>query len=256
MSFTVVIPARYDSTRLPGKILKDIHGKTMLHRVCDCVKKSSASTIIVATDDERIVAEAKNIGVDACMTSKSHTSGTQRISEVVELLSIAKDQIIVNVQGDEPFLPASCIEQAADLLSQDPSADMATLYAPLSKKEEIFDSNVVKLVANQNHEAMYFSRAPIPWFRDEYEKDICSAAAIHNTYRHIGIYAYRAGFIRTYVAYPPSLLEQAEKLEQLRALWYGHTIKVAKAIEIPGPGVDSESDLNNARNFVQQHGLS
>jgi len=257
VAFTVIIPARFSSTRLPGKILKDIHGKTLLHRVYDCVKKSTAKSIIVATDDQRIVDEANNIGVDVCMTSQSHKSGTQRISEVITQRKISKDSIIVNVQGDEPFLPAACIEQVAELLAQDTQAEMATLCTPLLSKSEIFDSNVVKVVMNNNDQALYFSRAPIPWHRDEWahnehEHNTAALSIPKNVFRHIGLYAYRARFIQTYVDYPASQLENIEKLEQLRALWYGHTIKIAQAIEIPGPGIDNEADLMAAKKFVKE----
>ena len=251
MSFTVIIPARYASIRLPGKILKDIEGKTLLHRVFLCVKESNAESIIVATDEQRIVDEAKKIGVDVCLTDESHQSGTERISEVVTKLKIPADTIIVNVQGDEPFMPAACIEQVANLLIKNKQADMATLYTPLLETDEIADSNVVKVVVNNNNEAMYFSRAPIPWFRDEYEKQFYSATHLHNTFRHIGIYAYRAGFVQSLIEYPACRLEQIEKLEQLRALWNGHVIQTAQAVEVPGPGIDSESDLNTARERVK-----
>ncbi len=251
MSFMVVIPARYASTRLPGKILKDIEGKTLLKRVFLCVKKSTAKAIVVATDDQRIVDEANNIGVDVCLTSAEHESGTMRISEVISLRNISPETIIVNVQGDEPFMPAVCIEQVAKLLIENKQADMATLYTPLIEDEEIFDSNIVKVVINKNNHAMYFSRASIPWFRDEYEKKTCSEEHLQSTFRHIGIYAYRAGFIQQLVKYPACQLEKIEKLEQLRALWNGHIIKVAQAIEVPGPGIDSASDLIAARKRVK-----
>ncbi len=250
MPFTVVIPARYASTRLPGKILKDIGGKSLLHRVVECVQASKADSIIVATDDPRIVVEANNIGVEVCLTDEAHQSGTERIAEVVTKRKIPTDTIIVNVQGDEPFMPAACIEQVANLLMQNPHAEMATLYTHLLETTEITDSNVVKVVVNNNHEAMYFSRAPIPWFRDEYEKEIYAATHLQNTFRHIGIYAYRAGFVQNLIEYPACRLEQIEKLEQLRALWNGHVIQTAQAVEVPGPGIDSEADLTAAREFV------
>lgn len=251
MSFTVIIPARFASTRLPGKILKDIEGKTLLHRVFLCVKQSAADSIIVATDDQRIVDEATSIGVDVCVTDVAHESGTQRISEVITKLKISTETIIVNVQGDEPFMPATCIEQVAKLLIENDQIEMATLYTPLLGYNEIADSNVVKVVVNKNDEAMYFSRASIPWFRDEYEQSNYSAEHLQNTFRHIGIYAYRAGFVNKLIAYPSCQLEQIEKLEQLRALWNGHKIKVAQAINVPGPGIDSESDLVLARERVR-----
>ena len=264
MSFTVIIPARYASSRLPGKILKDIHGQTMLERVYRGVKKSSARSIIIATDDQRIIDEAQRIGADVCLTSTAHESGTQRLSEVVLQRDIAEESIIVNVQGDEPFLPASCIEQVANLLIEDTQAEMATLCTPLLDKDDIFDRNVVKVITNHKDYAMYFSRAPIPWNRDQWNRDQWSGdeyrngneSATHipqqNTYRHIGLYAYRARFIQTYVNYPACSLEQMEKLEQLRALWYGHNIKVAQAIDVPGPGIDSEADLIAAKALVME----
>ncbi len=254
MPFTVIIPARFASARLPGKILKDIEGKTLLHRVFLCVKQSSADSIIVATDDQRIVDEANNIGVDVCVTDVAHESGTQRISEVISKLKIPAETIIVNVQGDEPFMPAACIEQVASLLIDNNQVEMATLYTALLDYDEIIDSNVVKVVTNKNDEAMYFSRASIPWFRDEYEQSNYSAEHLQNTFRHIGIYAYRAGFINKLIAHPQCPLEKIEKLEQLRALWNGHKIKVAQAIEVPGPGIDSESDLITAREQVRLEG--
>jgi len=252
VGFTVVIPARYASTRLPGKILKDIEGKSLLHRVFLCAKKSAADSIIIATDDQRILDEASNIGAAACLTDQAHESGTQRISEVITKLNIPADTVIVNVQGDEPFMPAACIEQVANLLIENKQLEMATLCTPLLDTHEITDTNVVKVVVNKNEEAMYFSRAAIPWYRDEYERKSYSKEQLKNTFRHIGIYAYRAGFIQKLVAYPASQLEQIEKLEQLRVLWNGHVIRTAQATEIPGPGIDCQDDLLTARKLINQ----
>lgn len=247
MSFIVVIPARYASTRLPGKLLKELKGKPVLQHVHECVAKSGADSIIVATDDERIAETVRGFGGDVCMTAGSHHSGTQRIAEVIQTRNISAETIVVNVQGDEPFMPVACIEQVAKLLADNPDAVMATLRTPLISEDEVFDSNVVKVVANKAGEAMYFSRATIPWYRGDYEKRKLKQEHLDNTYRHIGIYAYRASFVQQYVDSPPSPLEEVELLEQLRVLWYGHKIVVAEAIEIPGPGIDTESDLEKAK---------
>lgn len=252
MSFTVVIPARYDSTRLPGKLLKDLNGKTVLQRVYDCVAKSNAESIIVATDDERIENAVKEFGGDVCLTADTHQSGTQRIAEVVQIRNIPPETIIVNVQGDEPFMPDTCIKQVASLLANSQDAVMATLYTPLISDDEVFDSNVVKVVANKAGEAMYFSRASIPWYRGDYENGDIKQTHLDNTFRHIGIYAYRASFIQQYVDYAPSPLEEIELLEQLRVLWYGHKIVITEASEIPGPGIDTPADLEKAKLLVSE----
>lgn len=251
MSFTVVIPARYASTRLPGKLLKELKGKPVLQRVYECANRSHADSIIVATDDERIAKVVSEFGGDVCMTAASHHSGTQRIAEVIRIRNIPADTIIVNVQGDEPFMPVACIEQVAELLLENTNAVMATLCTPLTSEEEIFDSNAVKVVTNKAGEAMYFSRATIPWYRGDYEDKKLNPDHLKNTYRHIGIYAYRANFVQQYVDYPPSPLEEIEMLEQLRVLWYGDKIVVAQAGEIPGPGIDTASDLEKAKALLQ-----
>lgn len=250
MSFTVIIPARYASERLPGKLLADLDGKPVIQRVYECVIDSGAESVIVATDDNRIVDCVRNFGGDVCMTDKSHQSGTQRIAEVVRSKNISPQTIIVNVQGDEPFMPAACIEQVASLLAENREAVMATLYTPLIDMSELFDSNVVKVVTNRTGEAMYFSRATIPWYRGDYENRTAQEKHLVNTHRHIGIYAYRASFVQQYIDYAPSMLEEAEKLEQLRVLWYGHKIATAEAIEVPGPGIDTAEDLQKARKIL------
>jgi len=247
VAFTVVIPARYGSTRFPGKLLKDLNGKSVLHRVYECVKKSSPESVIVATDSKDIVKAVNDFGGDVCMTAETHESGTQRIAEVIRSKNISANTIIVNVQGDEPFMPAICIEQVAKLLADNPDAVMATLSTPLTSEDEVFDSNVVKVVSNQVGEAMYFSRAPIPWCRGHYEEKKITSEHLSNTFRHIGIYAYRASFIQQYIDYLPSPLEDIEMLEQLRVLWYGHKIIVDVAAEIPGPGIDVPADLEKAK---------
>ena len=247
MSFVIVIPARYASTRLPGKLLKDLEGKSIIQHVYERAAKSGADSIIVATDDDRIAAEVTGFDGDVCMTSDTHQSGTQRIAEVIQLKNISSNAIIVNVQGDEPFIPVSCIEQVAELLNKHQDAVMATLYTPLTSEHELFDSNVVKVVANNSGEAMYFSRATIPWYRGDYEHKDITEQHLKNTHRHIGIYAYRASFIHQYTSYQPSPLEEIEMLEQLRVLWYGHKIAIAEAVDVPGPGIDTVADLEKAR---------
>ncbi|MCY9821367.1 3-deoxy-manno-octulosonate cytidylyltransferase [Aeromonas media] len=244
MSFVVVIPARYASTRLPGKPLADIHGKPMVQHVVEKALQSGADRVIVATDDERVRQALQATGVEVCMTSPDHQSGTERLAEVCRHYGFAADTIIVNVQGDEPLIPPVIIRQVADNLAA-ATAPMATLSVPIKDAEEAFNPNAVKVVTDKDGYALYFSRASIPWDRDRFAK---SHEQIGNYYqRHIGIYAYRAGFIQRYVDWAPSALEQVEALEQLRVLWYGEKIHVAQALEAPPVGVDTQTDLDKVR---------
>ncbi|WP_324003089.1 3-deoxy-manno-octulosonate cytidylyltransferase [Aeromonas hydrophila] len=248
MSFVVVIPARYASTRLPGKPLADIHGKPMVQHVVEKALQSGADRVIVATDDERVqqalAACAGQAGFEVCMTSKDHQSGTERLAEVCRHYGFAADTIVVNVQGDEPLIPPVIIRQVADNLAA-ATAPMATLSVPIQDAEEVFNPNAVKVVTDQKGYALYFSRASIPWDRDRFA---ANRELIGDHYqRHIGIYAYRAGFIQRYVDWAPSLLEQIEALEQLRVLWYGEKIHVAQALEAPPVGVDTQADLDKVR---------
>ncbi|QSE73959.1 3-deoxy-manno-octulosonate cytidylyltransferase [Aeromonas media] len=244
MSFVVVIPARYASTRLPGKPLADIHGKPMVQHVVEKALQSGADRVIVATDDERVQQALQATGVEVCMTSPDHQSGTERLAEVCRHYGFAADTIVVNVQGDEPLIPPAIIRQVADNLAA-ATAPMATLSVPIKDAEEAFNPNAVKVVTDREGYALYFSRASIPWDRDRFAK---SQEQIGNHYqRHIGIYAYRAGFIQRYVDWAPSALEQVEALEQLRVLWYGEKIHVAEALEAPPVGVDTQSDLDKVR---------
>ncbi len=218
MSFVVVIPARYASTRLPGKPLADIHGKPMVQHVVEKALQSGADRVIVATDDERVQQALQSTGVEVCMTSPDHQSGTERLAEVCRHYGFAADTIIVNVQGDEPLIPPAIIRQVADNLAA-ATAPMATLSVPIKDAEEAFNPNAVKVVTDKDGYALYFSRASIPWDWDRFAK---SHEQIGDHYqRHIGIYAYRAGFIQRYVDWAPSVLEQVEALEQLRVLWFG-----------------------------------
>lgn len=241
MSFVVVIPARFSSTRLPGKPLADIHGKPMIQWVVEQAQKSAALRVVVATDDERIRKALGPCGVEVCLTRADHESGTERLAEVVEQLGLAANEIVVNVQGDEPLLPPALIDQVAQLLAESDSP-MATLATTLDNAAQLQDSNVVKVVQSEAGHAMYFSRAGIP-----YERDAGPEADISHCRRHIGIYAYRAGFIRRYLSLPISPLEQLEKLEQLRVLWHGETIAIADVCEPPQPGVDTPADLDAVR---------
>lgn len=248
MSFVVVIPARYASTRLPGKPLADIHGKPMVQHVVEKALQSGADRVIVATDDERVQQAlapfAAAAGFEVCMTSPDHQSGTERLAEVCRHYGFAADTIIVNVQGDEPLIPPVIIRQVADNLAA-ASAPMATLSVPIRDAEEAFNPNAVKVVTDREGYALYFSRASIPWDRDRFAQ---SREQIGDHYqRHIGIYAYRAGFIQRYVDWAPSALEQVEALEQLRVLWYGEKIHVAQALEAPPVGVDTQADLDKVR---------
>lgn len=247
MSFTVVIPARYQSTRLPGKPLADIGGKPMIQWVYEQALKAGAEQVIIATDDQRVENVALSFGAQVCMTSPDHESGTERLAEVVSNMKIPSDHIIVNVQGDEPLIPPSIIKQVADNLATS-TAPMATLGVEIDSEEEVFNPNAVKVVTDNEGYALYFSRATIPWDRDNFAGEAKTIKA--PLLRHIGIYAYRAGFINTYINWQPSTLEKIECLEQLRVLWYGEKIHVDVALESPPPGVDTPEDLDAVRLLV------
>jgi 3-deoxy-manno-octulosonate cytidylyltransferase (CMP-KDO synthetase) len=237
-SFVVVIPARYASTRLPGKPLRTINGRPMIEHVYRRGQESSAREVVIATDDERIADAAESFGAMVCMTGDQHRSGTERIAEVADLLDWRDETIVVNLQGDEPAMPASLIDQCAELLD-DSSADLATLASPIRSDEDFANPNVVKVVLDNADNAIYFSRAMIPFPRDAERISDARAAALH----HHGIYAYRCGVLRKLVAADPSPLEAAEHLEQLRALSMGMSIKVGVPAVRPGTGVDTEADL-------------
>jgi 3-deoxy-manno-octulosonate cytidylyltransferase (CMP-KDO synthetase) len=236
--FVIVIPSRYASTRLPGKPLREINGKTMLEHVYKRGTESAARDVVIATDDERIAEAAEVFGARVCMTGNQHRSGTERIAEVCDLMDWDDDKIVVNLQGDEPTMPAALIDQCAGLLQQG-SADIATLASPISSQEDFENPNIVKVVLANDGNAIYFSRAAIPYARVGENPVRARSAALH----HHGIYAYRCGVLRRLVAAEPSDLEVCEQLEQLRALSLGMTIRVAIPVERPGPGVDTEEDL-------------
>lgn len=250
-SFKVVIPARYASTRLPGKPLRELLGKPMLQHVWDAAQQCSADQIVIATDDERIENAAKNFGAEVCMTASTHASGTDRLGEVVAALGWSEDTIVVNVQGDEPLMPPGLIDQVATGLADNREASIATAATPLVATGEFFDPNVVKVVTDKAGYALYFSRAPIPWDRDVLMGDVKALPIGIVPLRHIGIYAYRVSYLSRYASMRTCPLEQAEQLEQLRAIWYGERIHVAEAAQRPGPGVDTEDDLLIAEELLK-----
>ncbi len=252
MSFTVIIPARYSSQRLPGKPLADIAGKPMIEYVYKCAQKSNASRVIVATDDQRVFEAVKEFGGEAFMTADSHESGTDRLQEVVQALGFGEDEIVVNVQGDEPLIPASVINQVAENLACHPKASAATLSGSIENIEAIFDENAVKVVTDNEGYALYFSRASIPWVRGEFSEENPQLPSGELAQRHIGIYAYKVGLLNQFVEWDASVLEQTEKLEQLRILSNGHRIHVAQSCDpVPG-GVDTESDLKRVRELLKK----
>ncbi len=254
MHFTVVIPARYASSRLPGKPLLEIAGKPMIQHVWERVQQSGANRILIATDDVHIQQAANDFGAEVAMTRADHTSGTDRLAEVVDQLQLDTDEIVVNVQGDEPQIPPELIHQVAEDLDRHADASMATLYRKIEMQWELLDPHAVKVVMDHNGYALYFSRAPIPWDRDRFSEkgltsgnyDACNAPELH--FRHIGLYSYRAGFLRRYTNWSACPMEQLEALEQLRVLWQGEKIHLSEAKIFPGHGVDTEADLQRIRN--------
>jgi 3-deoxy-manno-octulosonate cytidylyltransferase (CMP-KDO synthetase) len=258
LAFHVVIPARYASTRLPGKPLLDICGKPMIQRVVESACASSAEDVLVATDDERIataVSDPRRPGAAiAVLTDASLPSGTDRVAAVAKARGWSDATLVVNVQGDEPFLPSALIDQVAQLLVADPAAGIATLATPLQSLHEFLDPNVVKVVAADDGAALYFSRAPIPWTRDGAPEGITTQREFGDALRHVGIYAFRVGVLRRITRMPASSLELREKLEQLRALQAGVRIVVGTCVETPGPGVDTPQDLERARARATQGG--
>src|SRR6266702_4866375 len=241
--FRVVIPDRYASVRLPGKVLLGIAGKPMIQWVYERARASRAGEVLIATDDLLIVSAAHSFGAQTIMTAPTHRSGTDRIAEVARLQGWADSDIVVNVQGDEPLIPAALIDQVALLLESNPGAQIATLATPIASLAEFMDPNAVKVVADGEGRALYFSRAPIPWDRDGATAGVVSQKSFAGARRHVGIYGYRVGGLRRLAALEPSPLEQQERLEQLRALENGLEIRVADSVEPPGPDVNTAADL-------------
>lgn len=243
MNFNVIIPARYASSRFPGKPLVDINGKPMVQHVYERALESGAAKVVVATDDARIAKVVKDFGGQYCMTGAHHESGTERLAEVVDMQNMLAHELVVNVQGDEPFIPAENIQQVAENLYQHQQAEMATLAVKISDVEEAFNPNVVKVLVDKQGFALYFSRATIPYDRARFLDEDCIDEIGDFYLRHVGIYAYRAGFIKQYVNMSPSGLEQIESLEQLRVLWHGEKIHVDMARKTPPTGIDTPEDL-------------
>ncbi len=243
----ILIPARMASTRLPGKPLADIGGKPMIVRVAERACASGASAVWVATDDERIASTVREYGYRACMTRVDHASGTDRIAEFVEQHSLDPNCIVVNVQGDEPLIAPDLIRAVAARLDERPDNAIATACHAISDAASLFEPNVVKVVLDRDSNALYFSRAPIPFARDAFSAGDRIVPDALPVYRHIGIYAYRAAFVREYAKMPAPAIERFEALEQLRALWHGRRISVVISDAPPAPGVDTETDLQQVR---------
>lgn len=261
LRFSVLIPARRDSTRLPGKALADIGGKAMVVRVCEAAAASSAQRVAVATDDDAIAQAVHAAGFEAVMTRADHGSGTDRVAEAAVLLGLPSDELVVNVQGDEPLMPPALIDRVAAELSIRDGCAIATAAHPIAETAEWFDPNAVKVVRDGTGLALYFSRAPIPFARDALagfpdaaRPATLPGAAAGLVLRHVGIYAYRAAFLAEYPELAPAPLERLESLEQLRALWHGYAIAVAVVDDAPPAGVDTPADLARVRAFVASSG--
>ena len=253
MSFYVVIPARYASKRLPAKPLKEIAGKPMIQHVYARACESEAAKVVIATDDARIETVARGFGATVCMTSAAHNSGTDRLQEVAAQLALAPSDIIVNVQGDEPLIPPAVINQVAKNLAANTFASVATLSEPIHNLEDFRNPNIVKVVADQRGNALYFSRAPIPWPRDYFaQANVSVLPADFPAQRHIGIYAYRVALLNRFITWPQATLEKIESLEQLRVLANGEAIHIAEACaQVPG-GVDTEADLLRIKALLER----
>jgi 3-deoxy-manno-octulosonate cytidylyltransferase (CMP-KDO synthetase) len=248
--FKVVIPARYGSTRLPGKPLLDIAGKPMIAHVCQRALEAHADEVVVATDDERVFHAVEKLGIQVVMTDPNHQSGTDRIAEVAHLRGWQEDDIIVNLQGDEPLIPPEYIQHVAYSLSKQSQANIATLAIQITDIEEVFNPNAVKVIKDKNDYALYFSRAPIPWDREQFRNEQHTIKPAIPYLRHIGLYAYTVYFLQQYCLWQQSPLETVECLEQLRILWHGESILVETVAKTPPPGVDTEEDLQRVRQIL------
>jgi 3-deoxy-manno-octulosonate cytidylyltransferase (CMP-KDO synthetase) len=250
----VVIPARYGSTRLPGKVLLPIGGKPMLQWVHERARAAGAAEVLIATDDERVVSAARSFGAAALLTERAHACGTDRIAEVARVRGWAGADIVVNVQGDEPLIPSAVVAQVAMLLADEAHADIATVATAIESLAELMDPSVVKVVTDSSGMALYFSRAPIPWNRDGASADPASQHDFTGARRHRGIYAYRVAALLRFAQLPQGALEQRERLEQLRALEHGVRIRVAEAAARPGPDVNTLADLEQVRTLLDPSG--
>jgi len=250
LDFTVIIPARMASSRLPDKPLADIAGLPMVVRVAQRAAQSHARQVVVAADDARIVVACQAHGVQAILTRQDHVSGSDRLAEACQLLNLNGDALVVNVQGDEPLIPPDLINDVARVLAEQPEASMGTAAHAIHELSEFTNPNVVKVVMDARQMALYFSRAPIPWWRDGQTTEGFRALPSPAPLRHIGIYSYRASFLQQFPQLPPAPLETLESLEQLRALWHGHRIAVHVSDAAPGPGVDTPEDLARVRRLL------
>ncbi len=246
MAYTVLIPARLASTRLPDKPLADIAGKPMVVRVAERARLSQAARVVVAADSQRILDACRSHGVEAILTDAGHASGSDRLAQACGILGLAQDDVVVNVQGDEPLIAPALIDAVAALLEQRPAASMSTAAHAIDEVTEFLNPNVVKAVLDAAGMALYFSRAPIPWWRDGFAGGV-SQLPVPAPLRHIGIYGYRVAFLQQFPGLPPAPVEHCEALEQLRALWHGHRIAVHVTDQAPGPGVDTPADLERVR---------
>ncbi len=246
--FVAIIPARRASTRLPDKPLLDLGGKPMVVRTAERARSSTASWVVVATDDAAIMACCEEHGINAVLTRTDHATGTDRLAEAALLLGLADDSVVVNVQGDEPFIAPQLIDAVAAALHLAPHCAMATACHAITEASEMFNPNVVKVVRNRDGEALYFSRAPIPYSRDSFSTAQRSDLAVVGL-RHVGIYAYRMNFLQRFPMLAPAPLERIEMLEQLRVLWHGERIACIESLTPPAPGVDTAEDLARARAF-------
>lgn len=250
MNFKVVIPAHFESTRFPGKLLATINGQTIIDHVINIAKESGATETIVATDDQRIAQSVGNSDCEVIMTSKDHQSGTDRIAEVVAKKNWAPEDLIINLQGDEPFISANLVSAVAKALASASDASVATACFRIAHRADVFDPNLVKVVLNNQNYALYFSRAPIPWARDTFSDEQEFLPDDYVALGHIGLYGYRSKFLREYAGLPSSALENQEKLEQLRVLQAGHKIITTLTNAPPAPGIDTPDDLERARQFA------
>ena len=250
MTFTVLIPARMASSRLPDKPLADLAGLPMVVRVAHRANESSASRVVVATDDARVLAACQSHGVEAIMTRSDHLSGSDRLAEACEILKLKDQEIVVNVQGDEPLIAPESIDAVAKLLATRDDCSMSTLAHAIDAVEEFSSPHVVKVVLDARDTALYFSRAPIAWWRDGFSDGIHHLPS-PPPLRHVGLYAYRVAFLRVFPQLTPAPLEMLESLEQLRALWHGHRIAVHVSEHAPGPGIDTPDDLARVRRFFE-----
>lgn len=249
MEFHVVIPVRYDSTRLPGKALADIAGKPMIQHVHERALDSGAEEVVIATDDKRIAKVAESFGAHVCMTSSDHRTGTERLAEAVVALGLEDDEIVVCLQGDEPLIPSDVIRQVAEDLDEHDNVKVSTICAPIKGVNELFDPNVTKVVLNRRNYAMYFSRSPIPYGRDTFS-DHANIKLNGSHFRHVGLYAYRVGFVQEYLEWGPCPAEELEALEQLRILWQGGRIHMVVTKANLPLGVDTEEDLVRVRERI------